>query len=158
MVSCFSCVLLFATPWNSPRQNTEVGSYSLPQEIFSTQGSNPVCHIAGRFFTSWATREAQEYWSGWLCCVLSRISCVWFFATPWIVARQAPLSMGFSRQKFWSRWLCPPPGDLPNPGTELTFLTSPALAGRLFTTGNTWGLPTKLCICSGHFHLESYLI
>ena len=38
--------------------------------------------------------------------------------TPWTVARQAPLSMGFSRQEYW-RWLpCPPPGDLPNPGIE----------------------------------------
>ena len=52
-------------PWNSPGQNTGVGSLSLLQEIFPTQGSNPVVsHIAGGFFTNWATREAQEYWSG----------------------------------------------------------------------------------------------
>ena len=60
-----SCVRLFATPWNiqsmdSPGQNTGVSSLSLLQGIFPTQGS---C-IAGGFFTSWATREAQEYWSG----------------------------------------------------------------------------------------------
>ena len=40
------------------------------------------------------------------------------FATPWTIARQAPLSMGFSRQEYWSGLPFPPPGDLPNPGIE----------------------------------------
>ena len=40
------------------------------------------------------------------------------FVTPWTVARQAPLSMGFSRHEYWSELPCPPPGDLPNPGIE----------------------------------------
>ena len=70
--------------------------------------------------------------------VLSRFSHVCLFVTPWTVARQAPLSMGFSRQEYWSGFLCPPPGDLPNPGTEPASLTSPALAGRFFTTSATW--------------------
>ena len=39
-------------------------------------------------------------------------------ATPWTVAHQAPLSMGFSRQEYWSWLPCPPPGNLPNPGIE----------------------------------------
>ena len=47
--------------------------------------------------------------------VLSR---VWLFATPWTVAHQAPLSMEFSRQEYWSGLPCPPPGDLPNPRIE----------------------------------------
>ena len=47
---------------------------------------------------------------------LSRFSCL--FATPWTVACQAPLSMGFSRQENWSGSPCPPPGDLPDPGME----------------------------------------
>ena len=51
-------------PRNSLSQNTVVGNPSLLQGIFPTQRSNQVSHIAGRFFTSWATREAQEYWSG----------------------------------------------------------------------------------------------
>ena len=46
-------------PWNSPGQNTWVGSLSLLQGIFPTQGSNPGLPIAGRFFTSWTTREAS---------------------------------------------------------------------------------------------------
>ena len=40
------------------------------------------------------------------------------FATPWTVAYQAPLSMGFSRQEYWSGLPFPPPGDLPDPGIE----------------------------------------
>ena len=51
-------------------------------------------------------------------CVLSRFSRVWLFVTPWTVAHQAPLSMGFSRQEYWSGLPCPPPGDLPNPGIK----------------------------------------
>ena len=50
-------------PWDSPGKNTGVGSHSLLQGIFPTQGSNQVSHIAGRFFTSWATREA---WKGYI--------------------------------------------------------------------------------------------
>ena len=46
------------------------------------------------------------------------LSCVRLFATPWTAAHQAPLSMGFSRQEYWSGLPCPPPGDLPNPGVE----------------------------------------
>ena len=42
------------------------------------------------------------------CCVLSHFNCVWFFATLWTVAHQAPLSMGFSRRESWSGLLCPP--------------------------------------------------
>ena len=45
-------------------------------------------------------------------------SHVWYFATPWTVACQAPLSMGFSRQEYCSGLPCLPPGDLPNPGIE----------------------------------------
>ena len=48
--------------------------------------------------------------------------------TPWTVARQAPLSMEFSRQEYWSGLPCPPPGDLPNPGIEPS-----SIAGRFFT-------------------------
>ena len=44
-------------------------------------------------------------------------------ATPWIVVLQAPLSMGFSRQEYWSGLPYPPPGDLPDPGIECVSLT-----------------------------------
>ena len=55
------------------------------------------------------------------------------FVTPRTVALQAPLSMEFSRQEYWSGFPFPSPGDPPDPGTELTSLVSPALAARFFT-------------------------
>ena len=51
-------------------------------------------------------------------CVLSRFSHVRLFETLWIAACQTPLSMGFSRQEYWSGLPFPAPGDLPNPGIE----------------------------------------
>ena len=62
--------------------------------------------------------------------VLSHFSYVWLCAALWTLACQVPLCMGFSRQEYWSGLLCPPPGDLPDPGTEPTSLMSPALIGR----------------------------
>ena len=72
-----------------------------------------------------------------LTSVLSRFSCVQLFATPWTAACQASLSMGFSRQEYWSGLPCPSPGDIPNPGNEPVTLKS-ALAGRIFITSATW--------------------
>ena len=57
-------------------------------------------------------------------------------AAPWTVAHQAPLSMGFSRQEYWSGLLCPPPGDLPNPGIKPASPMSPT--GGFFTTSAIW--------------------
>ena len=54
------------------------------------------------------------------------------------VAHQAPLSVGFSIQKYWSGLPFPPPGDPPDSGIELVSLSSPALAGGLFSTSTTW--------------------
>ena len=62
------------------------------------------------------------------------LSRVRLFATPWTVARQAPLSMGFSKQEYWGGFPFPSPGDLPEQGIQLTSLASPALAGGLFAT------------------------
>ena len=70
--------------------------------------------------------------------VLSRFSRVRLSETLWTVAHQAPLSTGFSRQEYWSGLPCPSPRNLPYPGTEPSSLTSPALAGRFFTTSATW--------------------
>ena len=77
-------------------------------------------------------------------CLLSRFNHVRLFATPWTVACQAPLSMGFSRQEHWSGLPCPPPGNLPNPGIEPSSLMSPALVGRFFTTSATWEAPAPV--------------
>ena len=71
-----------------------------------------------------------------MLCAQSLIH-VWLFETLWTVARQAPLSIGFSRKKYWSGLPCPPPGDLSDPGIKSAAL-SPALAGGFFTTSTTW--------------------
>ena len=100
----------------------------------------------GQHFRPWARAfhfkrasadiENDCWWTG--ACVLSDFSHTQLFATLWTVVCQAPLSMGLSRQEYWSGLSCPPPGDLPNPGTEPESLMSPALAGMFFPTSATW--------------------
>ena len=77
-------------------------------------------------------------------CMLSHFSHVQLFVTLWAVACQAPLSMGFSRQEYWSGLPSPPPGDLPDPGIEPAFLMSPALADVFLTMSATWEAPLWL--------------
>ena len=78
-------------------------------------------------------------------CMPSRFSHVRLCATLWPVAHQAPLSMGFSRQEYWSGLSCPPPGDLPDAGTELPSPVASAVTGGFFTTSTTWGSPEFPC-------------
>ena len=69
-------------------------------------------------------------------CVLTCFSRVWLCATVWNVARQAPLSLGFSRQEYWNGFPCPPPGDFSDPEIEIVSLTYPALAYEGFPGGS----------------------
>ena len=69
-----------------------------------------------------------------MCVHECLLSCVSLIATLGTVACQAPLSMGFSRQEYWSALPFPHPGDLPDPGIILVSPMSPALAGGYFTT------------------------
>ena len=76
------------------------------------------------------------------CVFLCMLSCSVVsdsFAPPWTVAHQAPLSMEFTRQEYWSGLSFSTPGNLPDPGTEPMSLMSPTLAGGFFTTSATWG-------------------
>ena len=78
-----------------------------------------------------------------LVCVCVSHSVVSDSATPWAVARQAPLSMGFNRQEYWSGLPSPSPGDLPDPGIRPKAPASPALqAGSLVSEP-----PGKLPYC-----------
>ena len=72
-----------------------------------------------------------------LCMRAKSLSQAWLFATPWTVACQAPLSMGFSRKEYWSGLLCLPLGDLPNPGIRPAYLMSPAPASEFFISSAT---------------------
>ena len=91
------------------------------------------------------TNNLLKVLEGPMCCaVLHLFSQVWLFSTLWTVARQAPLSMGFSRQEYWSGLPGPYPGDFTNPGIEPMCPAFPALqaiAGRFFTHWATWEGP-----------------
>ena len=79
-----------------------------------------------------------EFWSLPIDCVCVHVYChVQLFVVPWTIARQAPLSTGFPRQKYWSGLPFPSPGDLLDSGIKLTSLVPPALAGRFFTSWAT---------------------
>ena len=91
------------SPWNSPGQNSRVGSLSLLKGIFPTQGSNP-----GLLHCRWILYQLSHKES----------PPTFFFSTPWTRACQAPLSMEFSRQEYCSGLPCLSPGDLPDSGIE----------------------------------------
>ena len=100
-------------PWNFPSKNTGKGCHFLLQGIFPTPGIEPMSLVppalAGRFFTPVLFSIGGGGLVAKLCPSL---------ATPWTAAFQAPLSMGFSRQQYWSGLPFPSPGNLPNPGIE----------------------------------------
>ena len=86
---------------------------------------------------SWSSKSGWDLFPKCVC-MLSHLSCVQLFVTPWTVARQAPLSLGFSRQEYWRGLPCSSPGDLPATGIELAPLMSPTLTGGFFPTSATW--------------------
>ena len=110
----------------------------------------------GRFSLRRHTRRkafnhhVSRAWKGHHPRMLSRY--VRLFTTPWTVARQAPLSLGFSRQEYWSGFPFPPPGDLPNPRSNPCLLPSPALAGGFFSTESP-GKPWWPSLYDKHTHL-----
>ena len=111
-----SCVWLFAAPWTAASQvplSVEILQVRILEWVAmpSTRGSSQprdrtqVSHIAGGFFTRQATRKAIVLWYtyGQMFCMCGHmVSPVWLSVTLWTVACQAPLSMGFPRQEYWS--------------------------------------------------------
>ena len=83
-----------------------------------------------------STGNAASSFSSSACMRAKSLNRVQLSVTPWTAARQAPLSLGFSRQGYWSGVPCPPPGDRPNQGLNPA-LMSPALASRFFITSTT---------------------
>ena len=83
----------------------------------------------------------QNEFSIGLCACRHIFSCVQLCAMLWTVARQAPLSMGFSRQEYWSGLPFPSPGDFPDPGIKPMCLMSLALTSSFFTTSTTLEAP-----------------
>ena len=109
-------------------------------ELQTEQGAGPGCcvqrsDLSRETAPDWKWVVCYRLWLVWVCTLLllllvRLLSRVRLVATLGTVARQASLSMGFSRPGYWSGLPFPPPGDFPNPGIEPA---SPALAGRLFT-------------------------
>ena len=81
-------------------------------------------------------------------CIPNRVRCVRLFVTLWTVAHQAPLSMGFSRQEYWSGLPFPPPGDLPNPGIEPMLPAAPALQADSSPLSHQGRPKDTACVCA----------
>ena len=122
--------ICLCTPcWYSREALTQEFSLSswLPNLLGCSQLPWRFCHMVLAWCATPPSSGTSEYYRShaqWLSCVL-------LFATPWIVASRAPLSMGFSRQEYWSGLPFPSLGDLSNSGIEPV---CPALAGGFFTT------------------------
>ena len=135
------------SPWNPSGQNTGVNSLSLLLVIPNPgiELGSPALQVDSLPAEPQGKPTIKLHWvRNWRilmgnlrACMLSWFYHVRLFATPWTVARQAPLSVGFSRQEYWSGLPCPPPGDLPDPGMEPESFMSPTLADRFFTAGAT---------------------
>ena len=98
-------------------------SHSLPPTPrYDSKGVDPCSVNHGRFGLVSPPTDLREVFVLKERKVMSH-SCVQLFATPWTVAYQAPLSMVFSRQEYWSGLPFPSPGDLPDPGIELRSAT-----------------------------------
>ena len=111
-MATYSSILAWRIPW------TEEPGW------LQSMGSQKVRH-------DWVTKPSthtNEHSTHVLCLVIQSSLTL---CDPWTVAPQAPMSMGFSRQEYWSEFPCPPPGDCSNPGIKPR---SPALAGGFFTT------------------------
>ena len=125
------CCWTHTSVWLTPKAYTKLRAQNLRQHMLLVPaGGASLCMCSGYFICLTWVLTCYSW-----ACVLSRI---WLLVTPWTVALQPPLSMEFSRQEYWSGLPFPPPRDLPDPGNEPVSFTSPALAGRLFTTSTTW--------------------
>ena len=110
---CFLCAL-----------QSESVSRSVMSDSLQPHGLQPA-----RLLCPWdspSQKTGTDIYTLLMCvCLRSHFSHVQLCATLWTVAHQAPLSMGFSKQEYWSGLPCPPPGHLPNPGTELISSVAP---------------------------------
>ena len=97
--------------------------------LYDEQTVNTVCQ---------QTVNKSEHWSSTERAVCYALSHVWLFATPWAVARQAPLSMEFSRQEYWSGLPGPPPGIFPIQGLKPGLLHCRQILYRLSHQGSPW--------------------
>ena len=128
----------FSTPhlWNGPFHLLALSlhyhlfcesHFSNPSQLALSLGSFLWLLLPALVVPLWLFSTSLWWFEVHACRVVSD----WLFVTPWTVAHQAPLSMGFSRQEYWSGLSLPPSGELPGPGIKPT---SPMLAGGFFTS------------------------
>ena len=134
-------------PWDSSGKNTRVGCHSLLQGIFQAQGSNPSLLHCGQILYHLSHQGSPQSVYAVLCGAQS-LSCARLFGTPWTVACQAPLSMGFFRQEYWSGLPCPLPGDHPNPGIKPRSPSLQAISLPAEPQGK-WYIINIICVQSG---------
>ena len=120
---------------------------TLSNPIDGSPPGSPIPGILQARTLEWVAISFSNAWK-WKVKVKS-LSRVQLFTTPWTAAYQAPPSMGFSRQEYWSGLPFPSPGDLPDSGMKPMSLVSPALAGGFFTTAPPerpcWSCTVQLC-------------
>ena len=142
-------------PPHSPGKNTGVGCHSLFQGIFPTQGSNLgflhcrqiLYHLTHQGSPTHIIKlikmKLTKIKSILRACVRSHFSCVWLFATPWTAVCQAPLSMEFSRQEYWSGLPWSPLGIFPTQGLNRHLPVSPALPADSLPTEQLRSLSSR---------------
>ena len=134
----FTCLFIYTKDWTQDLVlhfyyrafamfMRQVGTWHLPYLLWVISQPMIIISAVCRGCYIWSPHYVVCLWA----CTLSH---VWFFMTPWMVAHEAPLSMAFSRQEYWSGFPFPPSGDLPDPQFKLVSLVSSALAGRFFTS------------------------
>ena len=89
--------------------------------------------------------------------MLSCYSCVQLFVTPYTLAHQDPLSMGFFLQEYWSRLPCPPPGDIPDPGIKPVSPASPAFQVDSLPAESS-GKPIYIQLYKKRYYISTYHI
>ena len=108
--SCSPVAPKILSLWNFSGKNTAARCHFLLQGFFPTQCFLRILHWQADYLPEPPGKRKKKK--------VKLLSCVQLFATPWTVAYQAPPSMGFSRQEYWSGLPFPSPGDLPDPGIE----------------------------------------
>ena len=116
---------------------TDVGNLISGSTAFS-KSNLYVSKLSVHIMMKIGLKDFEHYLASLCCTMLSHFSCFQVFVTLWTLPHQSSLSMGFSRQEYWSGFLHPSPGDLHDPGTKPKSCMFSALAGRFFTTSATW--------------------
>ena len=137
------------TPWDRGQQRARASP--IWQSLAASSGVQWIfLNIVHNCSSIWTTPLKDFHWAQKHCFVYPLCVCVcashfnpvWLFVILWTIAHQPPLSMGFSRQEYWSGLPCPSPWDLPDTRIGPVSLTSPTLGGSSLPLG----FPDRICL------------